>query len=98
MLKQKKESVDLLMESKRMALDDNQISLIKSLNVEPGRYSECLISSSNGYVVGRLILDSYSKILYSTSPVEFAAVQTLVNSGLTVHKAIEEVAQNVYGL
>lgn len=98
MLKQKKESVDLLMESKRMSLDESQINLIKSLNVVPGKYSECLISSSNGYVVGRLILDPYSKILYSTSPKEFAAVQTLIKSGLTVNKAVEEVAQNVYGL
>lgn len=98
MLKQKKESVDLLMESKRASFDENQIHLIKSLNVVPGKYSECLISSSNGYVVGRLILDPYSKILYSTSPTEFAAVQKLVKSGLTVHKAVEEVAQNVYGI
>lgn len=98
MLKQKKESVDLLMESKRISLDENQIGLIKSLNVVPGKYSECLISSSNGYVVGRLILDPYSKILYSTSPKEFAAVQELVKAGIPVEKAVEEVAQNVYGL
>lgn len=98
MLKQKKESVDLLMESKRMSLDDSQINLIKSLNVVPGKYSECLISSSSGYVVGRLILDPYSKILYSTSPTEFAAVQNLVKSGLSVNKAVEEVANNVYGI
>jgi conjugal transfer ATP-binding protein TraC len=97
MLKQKKESIDLLTESKRMSLEENQIHLIKSLNVVPGRYSECLISSSSGYVVGRLILDPYSKILYSTSPTEFAAVQKLVKSGLTVHEAVGEVAQNVYG-
>lgn len=97
MLKQKKESVDLLMESKRMAFDDNQINLIKSLSVVPGKYSECLISSSGGYVVGRLILDPYSKILYSTSPIEFAAVQKLVKTGLSVDRAVEEVAQNVYG-
>ena len=98
MLKQKKESVDLLLESKKLAFDDNQINLIKSLNVVPGKYSECLISSSSGYVVGRLILDPYSKILYSTSPTEFAAVQGLVKAGLSVHLAVEEVAQNVYGM
>lgn len=98
MLKQKKESVDLLMESKRMSLDEGQINLIKSLNVVPGKYSECLISSSSGYVVGRLILDPYSKILYSTSPTEFAAVQSLVKSGISVNKAVEEVAKDVYEL
>lgn len=98
MLKQKKESVDLLMESKRISLDNNQIGLIKSLNVVPGKYSECLISSSSGYVVGRLILDPYSKILYSTSPKEFAAVQKLVKTGMAVDRAVEEVAENVYGL
>ncbi len=97
MLKQKKESVDLLMESKRMSLDENQIQLIKSLTVVPGKYSECLISSSSGYVVGRLILDPFSKILYSTSPAEFSAVQKLVKAGFSVEKAVGEVAQNVYG-
>lgn len=97
MLKQKKESIDLLKESKRMALDDCQLQLIKSLNVVPGKYSECLISSSGGYVVGRLILDFYSKVLYSTSPVEFSLVKSLVESGLTVNQAVEKVAQKVYG-
>lgn len=97
MLKQKKESIDLLRESKRMALDEGQIGLIKSLNVVPGKYSECLVSSSSGYVVGRLILDPYSKILYSTSPKEFAGVQKLVKGGHSVHQAIEEISENVYG-
>lgn len=97
MMKQKKESVDLLMESKRMSLDAGQIQLIKSLNVVPGKYSECLISSSSGYVVGRLILDPFSKILYSTSPKEFGAVQKLIKSGYKVENAIEEVAENIYG-
>lgn len=97
MMKQKKESVDLLMESKRMSLDPNQIQLIKSLNVVPGKYSECLISSSSGYVVGRLILDPFSKILYSTSPKEFAAVQSLIKAGYKVENAIEEVSESVYG-
>lgn len=97
MMKQKKESVDLLTEAKRASFDANQIQLIKSLNVVPGKYSECLISSSSGYVVGRLILDPFSKILYSTSPQEFAAVQNLIRVGYKVETAIEEVAENVYG-
>ena len=60
----------------------------------PGKYAECLISSSNGYVVGRLILDPFSRILYSTSPKEFYAVNNLIKNGASVIDAINIVANN----
>ncbi|MEY3106608.1 MAG: hypothetical protein RIT35_774, partial [Pseudomonadota bacterium] len=97
MLKQKKESVALLLESKKLSLDKTQVSLIESLNVVPGKYSEVLISSSSGYVVGRLMLEPFSKILYSTSPKEFHAVENLLKSGVGVTEAITLIAEKIYG-
>ena len=91
LLKQKKESIEMLTQAKRISLDDNQISLIKSLSVVPKRYAECLISSSSGYVVGRLILDPFSRVLYSTSPQEFHAVNTFIEQGMSVVEAVEKV-------
>ena len=47
--------------------------------------------------VGRLILDPYSLILYSTKPEEFSAVQRLVDNGLSMEDAVSKVAKERYG-
>jgi conjugal transfer ATP-binding protein TraC len=95
MLKQKPSSVDLLLDSKRASLDGPQVQLIKSLKTIPGKYSECLISSSMGYVIGRLILDPYKQILYSTTPAQFNQVQKLIKTGMSINDAVKTIAKEV---
>lgn len=98
MLEQKPSSIDLLMDSKRISFDENQIGLMKTVEMVDGKYSECLISSSSGYVVGRLILDPYSSTLYSTSASKFAAVKKLMREGYSADEAVEEVANELYSV
>jgi conjugal transfer ATP-binding protein TraC len=45
--------------------------LIKSLKTKSGHYSEILIKSSFGHIVGRLHLDPYTARLFSTTPGQF---------------------------
>ncbi|MFN9000685.1 MAG: type IV secretion system protein TraC [Holosporales bacterium] len=93
LLSQKKESVEQLRESKRVMLDEPGVaSLIQSLHKKKGEYAEIAISGPPGVTVGRLRLDPFSRILYSTNPEEYAAVEGLVKQGLSLSEAIRKVA------
>lgn len=66
------------------------LSLLKTVKMSPGKYGEALIVSDSGYAVGRLILDPFSQLLYSTKAQEFNAVESLVNQGIPVEEAIDQ--------
>lgn len=97
LLSQRKESIEQLKLSKRLSMDSYMEKLLRSLKTEQGQYAEVMINGPHGYAVGRLILDKYSKILYSTKPDEYAAVQTLLDDGKEIDEAVEMVAKEVYG-
>ena len=63
---------------------------MKSVKTVAGRYAEILISSSKGYTVGRLLLDPFSLMLYSTKADEFAVVNDLREQGLSVQEAVQK--------
>lgn len=92
LLSQKDESIELLKNSKRLMMDPNMERTLRSLRTEQGKYAEIMIKGPKGFAVGRLILDEFSKILYSTKADEFAAVQDLVARGLSLKEAIHTIA------
>ncbi len=69
------------------------LSLLKTVKMTPGKYGEIMIVSDTGYAVGRLILDPYSQLLYSTKADEFTAVETLVRQGIPVEEAIDQLLE-----
>lgn len=66
------------------------LSLLRTVKMSPGKYGESLIVSDAGYAVGRLLLDPFSQLLYSTKAEEFSAVESLVNQGVPVDEAIDQ--------
>ncbi len=94
LLSQKKESIEQLKKSGRISLTPLMEAQLNSVKTKHGSYAEVMIYSSNGYAVGRLILDPYSGLLYSTKAEEYAAVQTLRAQGLSVSEAIEQLLKN----
>lgn len=92
LLAQKSESIKGLKESKRIDMDPHMEELLSSIKTKQGQYAEVMIYGPHGYAIGRLFLDPYSLILYSTKPEEFAAVQALVNEGAKLADAIEKVS------
>ena len=94
LLSQKKESIEQLKKSGRIALTPLMEAQLNSVKTKHGSYAEIMIYSSNGYAVGRLILDPYSGLLYSTKAEEYAAVQALRAQGLSVSDAIERLLKN----
>ena len=92
LLSQKDESIELLKSSKRLSMDPAMERTLRSLRTEQGQYAEIMIKGPKGFAVGRLLLDPFSKVLYSTKADEFAAVQTLVDQGFSLKDAIRKVS------
>jgi len=75
-------------------LIDNEYkeSLLKSLRPNPPHYSEVALFGKGIHgIVGRLRLDPFSRLLYSSNPDEFRAVTSRMAQGMSVGEAIEEV-------
>ncbi len=72
--------------------NDFQESLLCSLRSSPPHYSEvALYGADLKGVIGRLSLDPFSRLLYSTNPEEYTAVENEMKKGLSVSQAIENV-------
>jgi len=69
------------------------LSLLRTIKMSPGKYGEALIVSDAGYAVGRLILDPFSALLYSTKAEEFTAIEGMVNQGIPVSEAIDRLLE-----
>jgi conjugal transfer ATP-binding protein TraC len=65
------------------------LSLLRTVRMNPGQYGESMIVSDSGYAIGRLILDPFTQLLYSTKAEEFTAIEGLVKQGLPVDVAID---------
>jgi conjugal transfer ATP-binding protein TraC len=83
------EAIQQLSSSNKLALTPHKEATMKSVKTVSGKYSEILISSSKGYTVGRLLLDPFSLMLYSTKADEFAAVNDFREQGLSVLEAVQ---------
>jgi conjugal transfer ATP-binding protein TraC len=89
---QKQEAIDQMKKTERMSLTPQREALLASLKTRQGAYAEVMISGPPGYAIGRVILDPFSNILYSTKAEDFTAVKSLMEGGLSVVEALEEVA------
>lgn len=92
MLSQKPESITTLKENKRITLTDTMEKDLRSVHTKAGHYAEVMIYGPHGYAINRLVLDQFSQTLYSTTPKVYNAVQQLVNQGVPMARAIEQVA------
>ena len=92
MLSQKKESIDQLKKMDRIALDEVMEAELHSLKTVGGEYAEIMIKGPHGYAIGRLALDPFSNLLYSTKAEEFTAVYEAMKHGATLIEAIDHLS------
>jgi conjugal transfer ATP-binding protein TraC len=92
LLSQKPESINSLKENQRVNMNNLMEETLKSVHTKGGEYAECMIYGPHGYAVTRLVLDQFSKILYSTKASEYAAVKRLVDQGWSMEAAVEKIA------
>ena len=88
-LSQKEESIAQLKNSSKILLDEVKEELMTSVKTVHGKYAEVLINGAEGYAVGKLLLDPFSSLLFSTKAEDYAAIKELQKSGKSISEAVE---------
>lgn len=91
LLRQKPESIDRLGKEGKLHVDEWMKRQLSSVATEHGYYSEIFVHGPKGSGVGRLILDPFSMLLYSTRAEDFQAIKALTDQGVSVAEAIDEI-------
>ncbi|GAA4649320.1 IncHI-type conjugal transfer ATPase TrhC [Kistimonas scapharcae] len=92
LLGQKEQSIEAVKEEKKLPLSDGGYELLKTVRTESGHYSEIFCLTDRGSGIGRLIVDPYRLLLYSTNPKDVAAIdQKRKQHNLSAEKAIKAV-------
>ncbi len=68
----------------------DMIPLIRSISLSPNKYAEALLYSTGITVIGKLVLDDYSKALFSTDPVDFNFLRRKTAEGISLDQAVEQ--------
>ena len=91
LLRQKPESIEMMDKLGQLTMDDAMKRLLQSLRTEHGAYSEIFIHSPVGSGIGRLLVDPYSLLLFSSRAEDFTAINEKRAAGLSVSQAIDAV-------
>ena len=91
LLRQKPESIEMMDKLGQLTMDDAMKRLLQSLRTEHGAFSEVFIHSPAGNGIGRLIVDPYTLLLFSSRAEDFGAINAKRDAGMTVPQAIESV-------
>jgi conjugal transfer ATP-binding protein TraC len=89
LLRQKAENIERLGKEGKLSLDEWLKRQLGSVSTEHGHFSEIYIHSPMGSGLGRLLLDPFSMLVYSTRAEDYEAIKGLREQGLSVAEAIE---------
>ena len=90
LLRQKPENIERLGKEGKLPLDEWLKRQLASVSTEHGHFSEIYIHSPMGSGLGRLLLDPFSMLVYSTRAEDYEAIKRLREQGMTVADAIEQ--------
>ena len=93
LLGQKPEAIETLRSEKRLSLNDAGYNFLKSVHTIAGVYSEIFCITSRGAGIGRLIVDPFRKLMYSTHPKDVQAIANKQAQGMGVVDAIKAIQQ-----
>lgn len=91
LLYQKPETIESIKRQNRLVIGEGGYHYLKSVHTVTGAYSEIFFVTSYGMGVGRLVVDKYTKLLYSTHPDDLKKIMLRVNQGMTVADAIDDI-------
>ncbi len=98
LLGQTPEAVEALMKSGRLALGAGAGELIKTLHTVKGEYSEIFVYTRAGAGIGRLMVDRFTQLLYSTDPQDKLALRRRIEQGLDLEAAIDDLIRAEHAL
>lgn len=88
LLRQRHESIEALKRSQRVSLSEGVYEILKSVHTDTENYSEIFIYTPVGLTVGRLIIDRFTQLLYTTKPGEYGKLKEYLEGGLSISDAI----------
>ena len=88
LLAQPAHAIDQLKADHRLPMTDAGAELLKTVHTVPGAYSEILTLTDLGAGIGRLVVDPFRQLLYSTKPADVAAIRRLRDQGFSIEQAI----------
>lgn len=91
LLRQKDETITALEKSQRISLDPWGYSLLRSLR-KTNDFSEVMVLESGAYVVGRLTVDAYRRVLFSSTGEERDAILGAIDRGEDASEIIAQFA------
>lgn len=94
LLNQKKESITMLGKEGKLSLDPYQERMLRDVHSRRGVYSEVFVSYTNGSGVGRLFVDGFSKVLFSSKAEDFEDVKKYEAQGYDLPTAVQKVAED----
>lgn len=78
--------------------NEQQIRLMRDFGEAGSQgFASMMVQYGKGYTFHRYFADPFSRILFSTKGYEFDAVENLVNSGVPIEKAVEQVSLQYLG-
>ncbi len=72
-------------------IGDGGYTFLKSVHTVTGHYSEIFFVTSYGLGIGRLMVDKYTQLLYSTHPDDIKKITERTRLGMTTAEAIEDI-------
>jgi conjugal transfer ATP-binding protein TraC len=92
-LRQKAEAIEKAFAAKQFVESEAVHRAMLSLTTVAGQYSEVLVSGPQGWGVGRLIVDPFTLLQFSTKAEDYEAVKFYTDQGWSTTEAIEAVLQ-----
>jgi conjugal transfer ATP-binding protein TraC len=92
MLRQKPESVMALAKSDKLVIDQHMQDQLLSLKTITGAYSEVFVHGGQmGHGVGRLMLDPFTLLLFSSKAEDYEAIMAYRRAGMPIADAVNQV-------
>lgn len=91
MLRQKKESIQRFEKDGKISMDAWKKRTLLDLTTKHGVFSEVFVNYPGGEGVGRLFVDPFTSLLYSSRDDDFQAIKAKEAQGLSTAEAIEAV-------
>lgn len=91
LLGMKPETVSALQEAKALDLSEFGFNVLKTVHTQPGAYSEVFIHTDVGSGIGRLVLEPFKRLMYSTNPRDLEAIDKHRAQGMSLEKAIHTI-------
>jgi conjugal transfer ATP-binding protein TraC len=90
LLRQRPESIEALKQSQKVSLSEGMYEMLKSVHTDTGNYSEIFLYTPDGIAIGRLVVDRFTQLLYTTKADEYMELKQLTDSGMSIRDAIME--------